>query len=301
MHPKDITHFCVLWIMTIKLPNYLRMHRRRHGLSQAELASLIGGQSGTRVSRYERGSRLPSLETALAFEAIFKTSVHELFAGVGERVELRVCEQAKLLLDRVERLQPTPEVEYKKKSIGRIVSPYVPLFQEVHTNKGRALESRVIALDPTSHGFGFVVFEGGTRLVDWGHAHARPCTNEKCLEMVAKLFAYYFPRLVVMEDWDSKESRRGARVRKLFTQIVEFTEASHAKVTRFSQKDIQRAFSTDGSPTKYEIAQMIALEFPELSFRLPPPRKIWMSEDERMSIFDAVALALTFFQTREEV
>lgn len=30
----------------------------------------------------------------------------------------------------------------------------------------------------------------------------------------------------------------------------------------------------------------------------PPPRKPWMSEDERMSIFDAVALATTLF-TRE--
>ena len=160
---------------------------------------------------------------------------------------------------------------------------------------------RVIALDPTSHGFGFVVFEGETRLVDWGHAHARPCTNEKCLEMVAKLFTYYLPGVVVMENWDSKASRRGARVRKLFTQIVGFTETSNARVARYSQKDIQKAFSTDGSPTKYEIAQMIALEFPELSYRLPPPRKIWMSEDERMSIFDAAALALTFFQTQGEV
>ena len=109
------------------------------------------------------------------------------------------------------------------------------------------------------------------------------------------------PRVVVIEEWDSKESRRGARVRKLFTQVVGFTEASNAKVSRFSQKDIQKAFSTDGLPTKYEIAQMIATEFPELSFRLPPPRKIWESEDERMSIFDAAALALTFFQTHGEV
>ena len=35
--------------------------------------------------------------------------------------------------------------------------------------------------------------------------------------------------------------------------------------------------------------------FPELAPRLPRSRKPWMSEDYRMSIFDAVALALTFF------
>jgi hypothetical protein len=34
---------------------------------------------------------------------------------------------------------------------------------------------------------------------------------------------------------------------------------------------------------------------PELAPRLSRFRKPWMSEDYRMSIFDAVALALTFF------
>ena len=47
--------------------------------------------------------------------------------------------------------------------------------------------------------------------------------------------------------------------------------------------------------TKQEIAIAIAERFPELAPRLPRSRKPWMSEDYRMSIFDAVALALTFF------
>jgi hypothetical protein len=40
---------------------------------------------------------------------------------------------------------------------------------------------------------------------------------------------------------------------------------------------------------------IIAKRFPEeLGSRLPPERKPWMSEDSRMNIFDAVALALVF-------
>jgi hypothetical protein len=31
---------------------------------------------------------------------------------------------------------------------------------------------------------------------------------------------------------------------------------------------------------------------------MPPVRKIWMSEDRRMGIFDAVSLAVTFFHTK---
>ncbi len=38
--------------------------------------------SGTKVSPYERARRLPSLETALAYEALFGVPARELFAGV---------------------------------------------------------------------------------------------------------------------------------------------------------------------------------------------------------------------------
>jgi hypothetical protein len=50
-----------------------------------------------------------------------------------------------------------------------------------------------------------------------------------------------------------------------------------------------------GNPkgTKQEMAEMLAGKFPdELASRLPPKRKPWKSEDSRMDIFEAVALAL---------
>ncbi len=43
------------------------------------------------------------------------------------------------------------------------------------------------------------------------------------------------------------------------------------------------------------MARAIAEQFPELVPRVPPVRKPWMSEDYRMSMFDAVGLGLTFF------
>jgi hypothetical protein len=41
--------------------------------------------------------------------------------------------------------------------------------------------------------------------------------------------------------------------------------------------------------------KFVTFQFPdELSTRLPPKRKPWKSEDSRMDIFDAVALAVVF-------
>ena len=69
--------------MAHRLPNYLRTHRKRAGLSQDEVAFLLGCRSGAKVSRYERLARRLSLETAFAYEALFGVPARELFAGVG--------------------------------------------------------------------------------------------------------------------------------------------------------------------------------------------------------------------------
>jgi hypothetical protein len=50
-----------------------------------------------------------------------------------------------------------------------------------------------------------------------------------------------------------------------------------------------------GNPkgTKQQMAELLVMQFPdELASRLPPKRKTWESEDGRMDIFDAVALAV---------
>jgi len=52
-----------------------------------------------------------------------------------------------------------------------------------------------------------------------------------------------------------------------------------------------------GVTNKRQLAEAIAARIPAFERYLPPPRKPWMSEDSRMNLFDAAALALTFFQS----
>lgn len=80
-----------------RLPNYLKMHRKRAGLSQAELARLLGCRSAGKVSRYEHFKRVPTLETALACEQIFGVPVRELFAGLTDEIIRDTRKQARAL------------------------------------------------------------------------------------------------------------------------------------------------------------------------------------------------------------
>jgi transcriptional regulator with XRE-family HTH domain len=90
------------------LDNYLRTERRQARLSQEDIAFLLGSRDGAKVSRYERGRRLPSLETALSYEAILGIPVRELFLGIFQKVDLEVKARVRILEARQERASDPP-------------------------------------------------------------------------------------------------------------------------------------------------------------------------------------------------
>src|SRR6185295_1549831 len=104
--------------MSSQLPNYLRAHRKRLGLSQEEVAFLLGTPGGAKVCRYERFSRQPNLETLLACEVIFPKSVRELFLGLYQKVQMDVVERARVLSHRTRRKQPSRHTVQKCASLG---------------------------------------------------------------------------------------------------------------------------------------------------------------------------------------
>lgn len=103
-----------------KLPNYLRMYRKRAGLTQAEVARLLGNHDGANVSRYERYKRNPNLETALAFCAIFGEPITELLGGNYDNVARHVRQRARRLGIRVRRTNPTLRAIRKLEALDRI-------------------------------------------------------------------------------------------------------------------------------------------------------------------------------------
>jgi DNA-binding XRE family transcriptional regulator len=64
------------------LGNYLRMHRIKAGLSQREVANLLGYARPWQVSRHELSKTAPPLLTALAYQHIFQMPVSALFTGM---------------------------------------------------------------------------------------------------------------------------------------------------------------------------------------------------------------------------
>ena len=82
--------------------NYIRTHRKRIGLTQDDVAILLGCLNGTPVSRLERRSRKPNLRVAFACQVIFGIPAHELFPGIYQEVERLTIQRVDRLLKRIE-------------------------------------------------------------------------------------------------------------------------------------------------------------------------------------------------------
>jgi hypothetical protein len=132
-------------------------------------------------------------------------------------------------------------------------------------------------------------------LIDWGVKEAKINKNDQCLSLIAGLIKQYRPDVSVLEDCIGQGSRRCVRITGLIDRIMKLADKRGIKVRSFSRSMVRDAFPEAQAYTKHQIAEAIALRFPELSPRMPPFRKSWMSENYRMSIFDAVALAMTYF------
>jgi len=154
---------------------------------------------------------------------------------------------------------------------------------------------RVLAIATSTRGFGFVLLEGLDTLADWGVKSVTGDKNTQSVAKVKELIAHYRPDVLVLEDTSAKPLRRSERIRRLSKQIVTLAATRTVKVKLFSREQVRQAFFADGQGTKHAVAEILAQRFPEeLSSRLPPKRRPWMSEDSRMDIFDAVALAMMF-------
>jgi transcriptional regulator with XRE-family HTH domain len=82
------------------LNNYLRTYRKRSGLTQGEVAFLLGCKDAGLVSRYERRHRLPTLRMALACASILRVPLEKLFAGIQREVDREASDRlAKLRSD----------------------------------------------------------------------------------------------------------------------------------------------------------------------------------------------------------
>ena len=159
----------------------------------------------------------------------------------------------------------------------------------------RAKHDQVLAIHPTTTGFGWALFEGPLAPVDWGVVTAPRDRNTRCLARIQALLHRLRPAEIILEQFEGSPARRSNRIRHLYRSIVQLAQSVGIEPRIFAREVIAQVFASVGAKTRYEIAIAIAARIDAFSHKLPPKRKIWLPDDKRMGLFNAAALAISFF------
>ncbi len=149
---------------------------------------------------------------------------------------------------------------------------------------------RAIALDVHSQRLGWVVLEGSERLVEWGtNALSYACPSQ-LHDRFRGLVDRFDPELLIIKRYQTHGS---SKAKQAVSALAEQALDLEVGVRRVSRGDVRDQYRSVDPFTKYEVARAIARVFPELSDRLPRRRTAWRREDNRVLLFEAVAIGTT--------
>lgn len=148
----------------------------------------------------------------------------------------------------------------------------------------------ILGIDPTKRGLAFVFFEYG-ELIDWGTRSAKS-DPEAWLLVLGEILTTLAAEVVVLEDPDVQGCVRRPRIRTCLRAAASHAKGSDLVVLRVSRIRVRQAWKALGNRSKQSVAERLADDFPELGPLVPPPRKVFMDEDARLQIFDALTLVL---------
>jgi transcriptional regulator with XRE-family HTH domain len=121
-----------------KLESYLRAYRIRTGLTQRDVAALLGLETGSTISRAEKGAGIPSVPVLLGYCVLFEAQPEDLVPGMIRDIEKTACARATLLAGKLKKRHPTQMVLARLKfleNLSQLVEGRMPKRYE-QGNKG---------------------------------------------------------------------------------------------------------------------------------------------------------------------
>src|ERR1035437_2947021 len=103
-------------------------------------------------------------------------------------------------------------------------------------NKSLPKYPRILAIAPSTKGFGYAVFEGHKMLVHSGVKSVKGDKNAGAIVKADDMIARYNPQVMVLAETATKESHRAPRIQALTRRLVAVAGKRAIKVVVFSQR-----------------------------------------------------------------
>jgi len=165
-------------------------------------------------------------------------------------------------------------------------------------NIDHGIEPLLLALAVRASRYGYAVFNGPTRLLDWGAGEivSHDSGNAVGMRRVAFLFRHFPPSAVALTWSVDRKAPHHARALTFANFVHEQAALQQVPVIAVKSDAINYAFKDLRAHTKYDIAEALTRIFTELAWKLPPRRKSWHNEHHMMIVFDAVAIGFAYWK-----
>ena len=97
------------------------MYRKRIGLTQEEMAFLLGTKGDSKVSRYENSRRIPAFRAILEYTVIFKVPLQDLFAGHCDEATIIIHKRAKRLQAKLRTMPGNSRLDQKMQFLEELI------------------------------------------------------------------------------------------------------------------------------------------------------------------------------------
>src|SRR4051794_36583226 len=119
---------------------------------------------------------------------------------------------------------------------------------------------RILAIAPSTRGFGFAILEGDKVLVDWGAKFIQRDTSVAAVSIIKRLMVHYEPTIIALKT-TRKANIDKSRTRMLTDSVIQLASTCGIRLATFSRQQIVKAYFCSDRKTKYDVAQTVAREF----------------------------------------
>jgi|SRR5580698_6957039 hypothetical protein len=151
----------------------------------------------------------------------------------------------------------------------------------------------VLAIHPTSRGFGWALFEAPDALLDWGLVHSAYRKRGDLVTRLRRILSHYQPSVLVLEEYADDASERTGRIQALNLAFEQVAAEHGVSMAVYDRELVASVLGVPSRASRYDVACAVANRIEDLSHRMPPKRKFGNSEDARQSLFAAAALSMT--------
>src|SRR5882672_2999161 len=96
-----------------------------------------------------------------------------------------------------------------------------------------------VALDLTSQGFGYAVFDGPKVLVDWGTRMVYGDVHAESITRLKALLDWYMPSTIVIEDMTARGCMKRDGVRAVAVDVCRLASDMDIRVIRVARRSMQ--------------------------------------------------------------